>query len=127
VPGDHATVDVDGTIQLLGRGSVCINTGGEKVFPEEVEEIVKSHPGVFDCLCVGVPDDRWGEMVVAVVQRRDPSAATPTADELTEFCRDRMAGYKRPKHFLFRDTLQRSPSGKADYRLIKDLAVRELG
>ncbi len=126
VPGDHATVDVDGTIQLLGRGSVCINTGGEKVFPEEVEEIVKAHPGVFDCICVGVPDDRWGEMVVAVVQRRDPSAEAPTGDDLTAFCRDRMAGYKRPKHFLFQPTLQRSPSGKADYRLIRGIAAAEL-
>jgi 3-oxocholest-4-en-26-oate---CoA ligase len=126
VPGDHATVGDDGTIQLLGRGSVCINTGGEKVFPEEVEEIVKAHPGVFDCICVGVPDDRWGEMVVALVQRRDPSGDEPTGAQLTEFCRDRMAGYKRPKHFLFEPTLQRSPSGKADYRLLRTLAADAL-
>jgi fatty-acyl-CoA synthase len=123
VPGDHATVDVDGTIQLLGRGSVCINTGGEKVFPEEVEEIVKAHPGVLDCICVGVPDERWGEMVVAVVQRRDPETDHPDGDELDAFCRERMAGYKRPKRYLFLPGLHRSPSGKADYRKLRQLAA----
>ena len=71
IPGDYATVDADGTIRLLGRGSACINTGGEKVYPEEVELALRSHPDVFDCVVVGVPDDRWGEMVVALVHPRD--------------------------------------------------------
>jgi acyl-CoA synthetase (AMP-forming)/AMP-acid ligase II len=120
IPGDYATVDPDGTIRLLGRGSACINTGGEKVYPEEVELALRSHAGVFDCVVVGVPDRRWGEMVVAVVQ---PAHAV-TIDEsgLAAHCRATLAGYKVPKHFVSVDSLQRSPAGKADYKLLRNIA-----
>jgi fatty-acyl-CoA synthase len=121
IPGDYATVDVDGTIQLLGRGSACINTGGEKVYPEEVELLLREHTGVFDCLVVGVPDERFGELVVALVvpTRRDG------ADEasLDAWCRGRLSGYKRPKRFLLVDSLERSAAGKADYRKLRALAT----
>ena len=100
VAGDFARWEEDGTITLLGRGSVCINTGGEKVFPEEVEGALKSHPDVFDALVVGVPDDRWGSAVTAVVQ---PAAgSTPTLDDLTAHCRAKVAGYKVPRHLVAR-------------------------
>jgi fatty-acyl-CoA synthase len=122
IPGDYATVDTDGSIRLLGRGSACINTGGEKVYPEEIEEIVKSHPAVFDAVVVGVPDERWGERVVALVQPRSSDAAVSAA-ELARFCRDRMAGYKRPKEFFTVESLARSPAGKVDYPLLRALAA----
>ncbi len=122
IPGDMATVEADGSITLLGRGSACINTGGEKVYPEEVEEIVKSHPAVFDCVCVGVPDERWGEMVVALFTVRD-SAVEPSAEELDAFCRQRMAGYKRPKRFFAVGSLERSPAGKADHKRLRARAA----
>jgi fatty-acyl-CoA synthase len=121
IPGDYATVEADGTIQLLGRGSACINTGGEKVYPEEVEVLLLEHPGVFDCLVVGVPDNRFGEIVVGLV--------VPTADDgadeaaLAAWCRGRLSGYKRPKRFLLVDTLARSAAGKADYRKLRALAA----
>jgi acyl-CoA synthetase (AMP-forming)/AMP-acid ligase II len=119
--GDMATVEADGTITLLGRGSQCINTGGEKVFPEEVEAALREHDAVYDVLVVGAPDDRWGQRVVAIVQ---PAAgASPTADELREHCRTRIAGYKVPKDVLFVDRVVRSPSGKADYRWAADVAL----
>ena len=95
IPGDYATVDADGTIRLLGRGSACINTGGEKVYPEEVELALRAHADVFDCVVVGVPDDRWGEMVVALVQARD--GHTIDADALTAHCRTSLAAYKVPE------------------------------
>ena len=112
--GDFATVEADGTITLLGRGSVCINTGGEKVFPEEVEGVLKGHPAVYDALVVGVPDERWGNAVAAVVQVREGEDA-PTIDELAEHCRQQIAGYKVPRHLLVVPEIQRSPSGKPDY------------
>jgi 3-oxocholest-4-en-26-oate---CoA ligase len=120
IPGDYATVDPDGTIRLLGRGSACINTGGEKVYPEEVELALRSHPDVFDCVVVGVADTRWGEMVVALVE----PAGTTTLDEagLAAHCRATLAGYKVPKHFVSVDSLQRSPAGKADYKLLRHIA-----
>jgi acyl-CoA synthetase (AMP-forming)/AMP-acid ligase II len=121
IPGDYATVELDGTITLLGRGSACINTGGEKVYPEEVELVLRAHPDVFDCVVVGVPDERWGEMVVALVEPTAPRALD--AGTLDAHCRDALAGYKRPKRFVFVDTLSRSPSGKADYRMLRDLAA----
>jgi 3-oxocholest-4-en-26-oate---CoA ligase len=124
VPGDYATIDPDGTIQLLGRGSACINTGGEKVYPEEVELAFRSHGDVFDCVVVGVPDDRWGEMVVALVQ---PTAGrTVDPGVLSVHCRASLAGYKVPKRILMFDSLQRSPAGKADYRLLRQLAAEQL-
>jgi acyl-CoA synthetase (AMP-forming)/AMP-acid ligase II len=120
IPGDYATVDADGTIRLLGRGSACINTGGEKVYPEEVELALRSHPDVFDCVVVGVPDARWGEMVVALVQ--PVAGATLDETELAAHCRATLAGYKTPKRYVSVDSLQRSPAGKADYKLLRNVA-----
>jgi fatty-acyl-CoA synthase len=120
VPGDLATVDADGVVTLLGRGSQCINTGGEKVYPEEVEEALKAHPAIYDALVVGVPDERWGERVVAVVEPRGDER--PSLEEVTEHCRRTLAGYKVPRALTFVDAVQRSPAGKADYRWSKDRA-----
>ena len=112
--GDMATVEEDGSITLLGRGSLCINTGGEKVYPEEVEAALRAEPSVYDVVVVGVPDERWGQAVTAVVQ---PTAGTqPTEDDLREACRTRLAGYKVPKRVVLVDEVVRSPAGKADYR-----------
>ncbi|MGH9014847.1 MAG: acyl-CoA synthetase [Acidimicrobiia bacterium] len=113
IPGDFATVEADGTITLLGRGSVSINSGGEKIFPEEVEAAVKSHPGVYDAIVVGVPDERWGQRVTAVVQPRDH--AVPTIEDVQAHCRTKIAGYKVPRELYLVDAVQRSPSGKPDY------------
>jgi len=113
--GDMARVEPDGSIIVLGRGSTCINTGGEKVFPEEVEQALKSHPAVLDALVAGVPDDRFGERVAAVVELRS-DAAQVDAQELREHCRSAVAGYKVPARIEFVPQVLRSPSGKADYR-----------
>ena len=120
VTGDMATVGADGAIELLGRGSVSINTGGEKVFPEEVEGALKAHPSVYDCLVVGVPDERWGSAVTAVVQPVPGTA--PTLDDLAAHCKATLAGYKAPKRLVVVDTIVRSPSGKADYRWARQTA-----
>jgi len=122
LPGDMATVDADGTIRLLGRGSMCINTGGEKVYPEEVEAVLKAHPHVADALVVGAPDERWGERVVAVVQPA-PDAPAPALDELRAHCRSRLADYKAPRALFLVDQVERSPSGKPDYRWAKAIAT----
>jgi acyl-CoA synthetase (AMP-forming)/AMP-acid ligase II len=114
ITGDLATVAEDGTVELLGRGSVSINTGGEKVHPEEVEGVLHGHPAVADVLVVGVPDERWGSAVTAVVQPA-PGAA-PTLDDLVAHCKGRLSGYKAPKHLVLVDRVERSPAGKADYR-----------
>jgi acyl-CoA synthetase (AMP-forming)/AMP-acid ligase II len=118
--GDMATVEADGSVTLLGRGSVCINTGGEKVFPEEVEAVLKSHPAVYDAIVVGVPDERWGQRVTAVVQ--PASGSQPTLDELSRHCREQLAGYKVPKSLVVVDHIERSPAGKADYRWAREIA-----
>ncbi|MCU1496960.1 MAG: putative AMP-dependent synthetase and ligase [Acidimicrobiales bacterium] len=123
--GDMATVEADGTIQLLGRGSQCINTGGEKVFPEEVETALVDHPGVTDVLVVGTIDERWGNAVTAVVAPTDP-ATPPTLDELREHLRGQLAGYKLPKHLVLVARVERSPAGKADYRWAKATAEEHL-
>jgi len=120
VPGDFATVEADGSITLLGRGSVCINTAGEKVFPEEVEETLKTHAAVRDANVVGVPDDKWGQAVVAVVSF-EPGASAATAD-LVAHCRETLAGYKVPKRFEVVDVVRRGPNGKADYRWAASVA-----
>ena len=120
VPGDYAMVEEDGRITLLGRGSVSINSGGEKIFPEEVEAAVKSHPAVFDCTVVGVPDVRWGERVTAVVEFRPGEVAT--IDDIQTHCRTKIAGYKLPKSLKTVERLVRSPSGKPDYRWAKQVA-----
>jgi acyl-CoA synthetase (AMP-forming)/AMP-acid ligase II len=119
IPGDRAVIEDDGTITVLGRGSQCINTGGEKVFPEEVEAVLKSHPDVFDAIVVGVPDDRFGEAVAAVVAPR--AGRTPTLDELVAHARGALAGYKLPKRLLLVDEVARTPAGKPNYRWAKDL------
>jgi fatty-acyl-CoA synthase len=125
IPGDWAKVEADGSVTLLGRGSVCINTGGEKVFPEEVEEAIKLHPGVEDCTVVGVPDDAWGEIIVAVVAVSTSTAAD--AGELVAAARARLAAFKAPKQVVFVERVVRSPAGKADYRWARDTARRALG
>jgi fatty-acyl-CoA synthase len=111
--GDWATVELDGSITLLGRGSNCINSGGEKVFPEEVEEAVKRHPDVDDCLVVGMPDERFGQRVVAVVGTS--TVPKPTEDELREWLRPSLAHYKIPRSFIVLHAVRRAPNGKADY------------
>jgi acyl-CoA synthetase (AMP-forming)/AMP-acid ligase II len=120
IPGDYATVEADGRITLLGRGSVAINSGGEKVFPEEVEGALKSHPDVFDVLVVGVPDERWGERVCALVQPRP--GRTPTLDMLREHCRSQIAAYKTPREVILIDEVPRLPNGKPDYRTAQSQA-----
>ncbi|MGP3706884.1 acyl-CoA synthetase [Gordonia paraffinivorans] len=114
LPGDHATIEADGTITMLGRGSVSINTGGEKVFPEEVEGALKAHPDVFDTVVVGVPDERWGQRVAAVIAARD--GARPSLESLNDVVRKELAGYKCPRSVWFVDEIKRSPAGKPDYR-----------
>jgi 3-oxocholest-4-en-26-oate---CoA ligase len=121
IPGDYASVDADGTIRLLGRGSACINTGGEKVYPEEVELALRAHPDVFDAVVVGVPDDKWGEMVIALVQPR--AGQTIDANALTAHCRTSLAAYKVPKQMIVIDSLERSPAGKADYKRLREIAA----
>ncbi|MES9524437.1 acyl-CoA synthetase [Streptomyces capoamus] len=120
--GDMATVGADGVVTVLGRGSQCINTGGEKVYPEEVEQALKAHPDVYDALVAGVPDARWGSRVAAVVQLR-PGAPRPSLADIQRHCRTRLAGYKVPRQLIVTDTVQRSPSGKADYRWAREVAV----
>jgi 3-oxocholest-4-en-26-oate---CoA ligase len=122
IPGDAATVEADGRITLLGRGSVSINSGGEKIYPEEVEGVLKSHPEVFDVLVVGVPDERWGESVAALLQPRP--GCEPTLDELQEHARGQIAGYKVPRQLLLVGEVPRLPNGKPDYRTAKETALK---
>ena len=124
IPGDFASIEADGSITLLGRGSVSINSGGEKIFPEEVENAVRSHPAVFDAVVVGVPDERWGETVTAVVLLRPDHELT--VESLQEQCRTHIAGYKVPRKLVFVDHMERSPSGKPDYRWAKQRAIEAL-
>jgi 3-oxocholest-4-en-26-oate---CoA ligase len=114
MPGDFATIEADGSITLLGRGSVSINSGGEKIFPEEVESAVRSHPDVLDAIVVGAPDERWGQRVAAIIAPRGEQV--PTLDEVQAHCRDHIAGYKVPRELHVVDQIERSPSGKPDYR-----------
>jgi len=124
VPGDFAMVGEDGSIQLLGRGSAVINTGGEKVFPEEVEEVLKTHPAVADAACVGVPDDRFGEAVCALVELRPGMTADPA--ELIAHVETRLARFKAPRYVLFVGSLARTPSGKLDYKTLQGLGTSSL-
>ena len=121
LPGDAATIEADGTITMLGRGSVSINSGGEKIFPEEVENSLKSHPEVLDAVVVGVPDERWGEHVAAVVQPRP--GVTIDLESVQEHCRQHIAGYKVPRQLVIVDKVVRSPAGKHDYRWAKRTAT----
>lgn len=125
ISGDYAIAEADGTITLLGRGSQSINTGGEKVFPEEVEAALKSHPDVFDALVVGLPDERWGERVTAVVQARPGRA--PTLEELDAHCRQHVAGYKVPRQVFLVDEAPRLVNGKPDYRRARQVAEEAAG
>ena len=118
IPGDYAQVEEDGTVTMLGRGSVSINTGGEKVYPEEVEAALKGHPDVFDALVVGVPDPRFGQHVAAVVAPR--KGTNPTLAELDAFVRREIAGYKVPRSLWIVDEVKRSPAGKPDYKWAKE-------
>jgi acyl-CoA synthetase (AMP-forming)/AMP-acid ligase II len=123
LPGDNATVDADGTVVLLGRGSTSINTGGEKVYPEEVETALMTNQAVADVVVVGVPDERWGEQVVAVVAAA--KGQTPTLDALQQHARDSLAGYKLPRALVLVDKVERTPAGKPDYAWAKKIAMAE--
>jgi fatty-acyl-CoA synthase len=125
IPGDYATVAADGTLELLGRGSVCINTGGEKVYPEEVEEALKEHPSVLDAVAVGVPDDRFGEAITAVVEPADAGAGIDEA-ALIAHVKGKLAAYKAPKRVLTVETIGRAPNGKVDYRRLRGFAEEQL-
>jgi fatty-acyl-CoA synthase len=125
MPGDWCVVEKDGTLTLLGRGSVCINTAGEKVYPEEVEEALKTHPSVDDVLVVGVPDDKWGQSVTAIVR---PAMDHQFDEEvLRKHVRERLAGYKTPKRVLAAEIALRAPNGKADYKTALEFAKAMLG
>jgi fatty-acyl-CoA synthase len=125
IPGDYCLVNADGSITLLGRGSACINTAGEKVYPEEVEETLKLHDTVEDALVVGVPDDKWGSAVTAVVELA-PSARFDEG-ALRAHVREHLAGYKTPKRILTVPHMFRAPNGKADYKAATDFARSNLG
>lgn len=121
VPGDYAEIDADGTVRLLGRGSVCINTGGEKVYPEEVEVAARSHAAIIDCVAVGIPDERFGEKVALVASRIDGSSITST--DVIDHVKKSIADYKVPRVVVFVDQVYRSPSGKADYRWARQIVL----
>ncbi len=122
--GDYATVEADGSLRLYGRGSVCINSGGEKIFPEEVEEVLKTHPSVRDAVCVGVPHERFGQAVTAVVELDDPGRFSEP--DVIGWVKRELASYKAPKRVLVRDSVGRAANGKADYNGLRDWAVAEL-
>ncbi len=123
--GDYATVETDGSLKLYGRGSVCINSGGEKIFPEEVEEVLKTHPVVRDAVCVGVPHERFGQAVTAVVELDDPTRFSEP--DVIGWVKQELASYKAPKRILVRDSVGRAANGKADYNGLRDWAVAQLG
>ena len=123
VSGDAARRDPDEIITVFGRGSTCINTGGEKVFPEEVEEALRAHPAIFDAVVAGQPDARWGQRVIAVVARRK-GITEPDFDAIKAFLAERLAGYKVPKSLIWVDEVKRSPAGKQDYRWATEVAAR---
>src|SRR5690606_24798820 len=125
VAGDLAEVLADGTLRLVGRGSLCINTGGEKVYPEEVEEALKSHPTVRDAVVVGVPDERFGESVAALVE--PIAGASPTTEELQAAARGLLAGSKVPRNVVLVETTGRAANGTADYGRLRKVALAQLG
>ena len=125
IPGDYASVAADGTLELLGRGSVCINTGGEKVFPEEVEEVIKTHLGVADAVVVGIPHDRFGESVTAVVEPTGPSSAIDEA-ALIDHVKTHLASYKAPRRIVTIDSIGRAANGKVDYKRLRQHAIDQL-
>jgi len=120
IPGDNALLEADGTLTMLGRGSGSINSGGEKIFPEEVEAAVKSHPDVYDCVVVGVSSEKWGSSVAAIIEPRD--GKTIELESIQTECRKHIAGYKVPRQLKIVEKMQRAPSGKPDYRWAKAIA-----
>jgi acyl-CoA synthetase (AMP-forming)/AMP-acid ligase II len=124
VPGDFARVESDGTMTLLGRGSASVNTGGEKVYPEEVEGAIKAHPKVFDAIVIGIPDELLGQRVAAIIQPRE--GETVDLRDLEIVVRTHVAGYKVPRTVWFTDSIDRTPSGKADYRWAHKFAEARL-
>lgn len=120
--GDEGIIDEEGYFHFIGRGASVINTGGEKVYPEEVEEVVRMHPKVRDAVVTGIPDERWGEIVTALVELRPGETANP--EEIEKFCRGKMAGYKRPRKIIFVDKIPRTASGKLQRKLIKEIAIK---
>ena len=124
VPGDMAKYEEDGQMTLLGRGSVSINSGGEKIFPEEVEMALKAHPNIFDCLVVGVKDEKWGQKVVGVIQRREEKDIS--IDEIKQIASKYIASYKMPKEIIFSDIIERAPSGKPNYQWAQKFANKKL-
>ena len=126
IPGDYAQVDGDGTIHLLGRGSICINSGGEKIFPEEVEEVLKTHSAVRDAVVVGVPHPTYGEQIVAVVEPAD-GAAEPSEAELIAHVKEHLAHYKAPRRVRCVATIGRAPNGKVDYSRHQADSAEEIG
>jgi len=122
IPGDRALLEADGTIRLLGRGALCINTGGEKVYPEEVEAVLKAHPAIADAIVVGVPDERFGARVAAVIAPAR-EGDTLDLDEITARCRESLAGYKVPRSITVVDAIERNPAGKADYKWAAAIAT----
>ena len=124
IPGDMAKYEEDGQMTLLGRGSVSINSGGEKIFPEEVEMALKAHPNIFDCLVVGVKDDRWGQKVVAVIQRRENDELS--LDDIKDVASKYIASYKMPKEIVFSELIERAPSGKPNYQWAQEFANSKL-
>jgi fatty-acyl-CoA synthase len=125
IPGDYAMVEADGALTLLGRGSVCINTGGEKVFPEEVEEVLKEHADVADAVVVGVPDDRFGEAITAIVEPLPGRSVDRQA--LIAFVKERLAHYKAPRNVVTIDTIGRAPNAKVDYKRLRSFAADAVG
>ncbi len=126
IPGDWATIAENGTLTLLGRGSQCINTGGEKVFPEEVEEVLKRHPAVRDAAVTGLPDPRFGERIAALVDLKT-GAAAPDADELIAHVKGLLSHYKAPRHVLIVESVARAPNGKLDYKVVRERALAAFG
>ena len=124
IPGDHAKVNADGSLQLLGRGSVCINTGGEKVFPEEVEEVLKQHASVEDAVCVGIPHEQFGESICAVIE---PANGAIDDGEVIDHVKDRLAHYKAPRDVVVVDSIGRAANGKVDYKGLQATAREVLG
>jgi len=130
VPGDFAQVDADGSIHLLGRGSVCINSGGEKIFPEEVEECLKTHGVVRDAVVVGIPHETYGEQIVAVVELDvagvDGGLTMPSEVELIDHVKERLASYKAPRRVRLVETIGRAPNGKVDYKRHREESISDL-
>ncbi len=126
IPGDRATVETDGTIRLLGRDSLVVNTGGEKVFVEEVEEVLRAHPGIADALVVGRPSERWGQEIVALIAAHPGADLTEDERALYTFCTSQLAHFKAPKAFIFVERIQRLGNGKPNYRWARDEAAQRV-